>query len=152
MPPVTVERAFSSLIGEIEWGEMIKRGLIWCLPHGSTSRCEILPVQARRSSVPRRSPSWTSGCEGLETRGCSCKCQWDMRIVPWLLFQLFKPWGHFCKTSSVGARGRAYACWWADFGQFRSRSVHAFSFFFSVSVKEFLENCRKMLKIPDQFC
>jgi hypothetical protein len=27
-----------------------------------------------------------------------------------------------------------------------------FSFSFSARVKEFLENCRKMLKIPDQFC
>jgi hypothetical protein len=38
---------------------------------------------------------------------------------------------------------------WASSG---SELFMLFPFSFSVRVKEFLENCRKMIKIPDQFC
>jgi hypothetical protein len=45
----------------------------------------------------------------------------------------------------------AFCLGWADLGQFRSRSVDSFSFSFSTRIKGFLENCRKMLKMQDQF-
>jgi hypothetical protein len=37
-------------------------------------------------------------------------------------------------------------------GWFRSNTVHAFSFSFSAKSKKYLENCRKILKMQDQFC
>jgi hypothetical protein len=40
----------------------------------------------------------------------------------------------------------------ADLGRFRSNTVHAFSFSFSARAKTILENCRKMIKTPNQFC
>jgi hypothetical protein len=36
-------------------------------------------------------------------------------------------------------------------GRFRSNTVHSFPFSFSVRAKEIIENCRKILKIPNQF-
>jgi hypothetical protein len=46
----------------------------------------------------------------------------------------------------------AFACSRADLGQFWPNTIHAFPFSFSARIIEFLENCRKMLKIQDQFC
>jgi hypothetical protein len=46
----------------------------------------------------------------------------------------------------AGARGGAFACSQADLGQFRPSTIHNFSFSFSSTVREFIENCRKNAK------
>jgi hypothetical protein len=51
-------------------------------------------------------------------------------------------------------RGRAWACFypsWAGSGRIQPRTVHRFPFSFSARAKEILENCRKILKMLDQF-
>jgi hypothetical protein len=63
------------------------------------------------------------------------------------LYRNFKPLGF---PAQNGQRRRAFAIIWADSGQIRPRTIAPFSF--SSGLKEFLENYRKMLKTPDQFC
>jgi hypothetical protein len=58
--------------------------------------------------------------------------------------------GPFNKTGSAGARVFAWA--WVVLGQFRLSIIHVFPFSFSARVREFIENCRKMLKMQDKFC
>jgi hypothetical protein len=58
--------------------------------------------------------------------------------------------GTFRKTGSAGAR--VFAWTWVVLGQFRPSTIHVFPFSFSARIREFLENCRKMLKMQDQFC
>jgi hypothetical protein len=50
-----------------------------------------------------------------------------------------------------GQRGRAFASEWADLVQIQPNPVAFFPFSYSSGLREFLENYRKMLKIPDQF-
>jgi hypothetical protein len=52
-------------------------------------------------------------------------------------------------ATRAGARSPRF---WADLDQVQPSTVHSFSFSFSSELREFLENYRKMLKIPDQFC
>jgi hypothetical protein len=65
------------------------------------------------------------------------------------LVRNFKPSGF---PAQNGQRGRAFANEWADSGQIQPNPVASFLFSFSSRLREFLENYRKMLKIPDQFC
>jgi hypothetical protein len=50
-------------------------------------------------------------------------------------------------ATRAGARSPRF---WADLDQIQPSIVHSFSFF--SGLREFLENYRKMLKIPNQFC
>jgi hypothetical protein len=63
-----------------------------------------------------------------------------------------RQWWPLCKFASEGARAGAFLLSWADLGQIQPNTVHTFSFSFSTTAKEILENCRKMLKMQDQFC
>jgi hypothetical protein len=69
--------------------------------------------------------------------------------VRWALTKLIKMTGVFLQNL-LG--GRASASVWADSGQFKHSPVAPFSFSFSTGLRKFLENCRKMLKILNQFC
>jgi hypothetical protein len=40
-----------------------------------------------------------------------------------------------------------FPCSRADLGQFRPSTIHAFPFSISSRIREFLENCKKMIKI-----
>jgi hypothetical protein len=62
------------------------------------------------------------------------------------------PEGFGAKQSRGRAHAGAFACLRAGLGQFRPSTIHVFPFSFSSRVREFLENCSKMLKIEDQFC
>jgi hypothetical protein len=50
----------------------------------------------------------------------------------------------------VGARAGAFCLYWAGSGLIQPNTFDSFSF--SSRIREFIENCRKMLKISDQFC
>jgi hypothetical protein len=52
----------------------------------------------------------------------------------------------------VGARAGAFCLSWAVSGQNEPSTVDPFSFSFSARIREFLKNCRKLLKIQYQFC
>jgi hypothetical protein len=51
--------------------------------------------------------------------------------------------GSLCKLSTADA----FAYSRANLGQFQPVTIHCFSFSFSTRIREFIENCRKMLKI-----
>jgi hypothetical protein len=57
--------------------------------------------------------------------------------------------GALCKSTNAGAFSPVDGPTWAGSGPALFLS---FSFSFSTRAKEILENCRKMLKIQDQFC
>jgi hypothetical protein len=57
------------------------------------------------------------------------------------------PEGLDAKPSRGRAHGGTFACSRDDLGQFRSSTIHVFPFSFSSRVREFIENCRKILKI-----
>jgi hypothetical protein len=67
-------------------------------------------------------------------------------------FGLFKKPGSSVQNSRAGARAGTFCLDWAGSGQIQPITVSSFSFSFSARIREFLENCRKMLKIQDQFC
>lgn len=73
-------------------------------------------------------------------------------IVPRPHFRLFKKPGLFLQKSTRARVGAHFCCYWADLGQIWSNTIHSFSFSFSARAKTIPENCRKMLKIQDQFC
>jgi hypothetical protein len=91
-------------------------------------------------------------CEEIERRGPFRKASLTQLNSVWVSSVVIQTegWG-FCKTGSAGARAGAFLLWWAGLGRFGSNTVHTFSFSFSARAKEILENCRKMIKIPDQF-
>jgi hypothetical protein len=70
-------------------------------------------------------------------------------ISRWTLFKLFKTTRTFSQDRQ---RGRAFASEWANSGQIQPNPIASFTFSFSSGLRGFLENYRKMLKIPDQFC
>jgi hypothetical protein len=59
------------------------------------------------------------------------------------------PLGKMDTATRAGARSPHF---WADLDQIQPSTIHIFSFSFSSRLREFLENYRKLLKIPDQFC
>jgi hypothetical protein len=61
------------------------------------------------------------------------------------------PEGLSAKLTRGRAHAGAFAYSRADLGQFRPSTIHVFLFSFSSRVREFIENCRKMVKIQDQF-
>jgi hypothetical protein len=67
-------------------------------------------------------------------------------------FGLFKKLGSSVQNWHHG-RGRVFSpghgLYWASFGPVL---FMFFLFLFSSRVREFIENCRKMLKMQDQFC
>jgi hypothetical protein len=67
-------------------------------------------------------------------------------------FKLFKSAGAFLQGRQCGrACAGAFCLSWDSLGQFQSRTIDSFSFSFSARIKGFLETCRKMLKMQDQF-
>jgi hypothetical protein len=91
--------------------------------------------------------------EEIELEGHFCIMSATLEIIPGTLSKLFKIERAFLQRQHRG-RGHACAsvCCWAGLGRFRPSTVEYFSFSFSTRAKEILENCRKMLKIQDQFC
>jgi hypothetical protein len=94
---------------------------------------------------------WSRGWvrEETELEGGFCKVSATQGIARWTPFKLFKTTRTFSQDRQ---RGRAFASEWADSGQIQPNPVASFPFSFSSRLREFLENYRKMLKIPDQFC
>jgi hypothetical protein len=88
---------------------MLGRGLIWCLPLGSTGSCVNPPAQAHRSSSPRCSSSWTSGGEGIELGGGSCKLSATPENSASAHFRLSRMLWVFLQSRHGRARGRASA-------------------------------------------
>jgi hypothetical protein len=62
------------------------------------------------------------------------------------------PEGLSAKPSRGRVHAGAFAYSRADLGQFWPNTIHTFPFSFSARIKELLENCRKILKMQDQFC
>jgi hypothetical protein len=60
--------------------------------------------------------------------------------------------GPLRKMDTATRAGARYPLFWADLDQIQPSTIHSFSFSFSSGLREFLENYRKMLKIPNQFC
>jgi hypothetical protein len=56
------------------------------------------------------------------------------------------------KVVNAGTGACVFAWAWVVLGQFQPNTIHAFPFSFSIRIREFIENCTKMLKILDQFC
>jgi hypothetical protein len=93
-------------------------------------------------------PPWTQDGKETELEGGFCKVSVTQGIARWTLFKLFKMIRTFSQEQQ---HGRAFASVWADSGQFQPNPVAYFPLSFSSGLREFLENYRKMLKIPDQF-
>jgi hypothetical protein len=55
--------------------------------------------------------------------------------------------GPLRKVVTAGARVGAFACPRADLGQFQPITAYCFPFSFSARIREFIKNCREMLKI-----
>jgi hypothetical protein len=67
-------------------------------------------------------------------------------------FGLFKRSGSSLQSQHEGARGGAFCRCSAGSGQIQPNPVHVFPFSFSARIREFLGNCRKMIKMRDLFC
>jgi hypothetical protein len=96
----------------------------------------------------RRGSALDQNGEGIELEGGFCNVSVTQEIVRWALIKLIKTSRAFLQNL---LRGRAFANAWADSGQFKPSPVVPFSFSFSSGLRKFLKNCRKMLKIPNQF-
>jgi hypothetical protein len=57
--------------------------------------------------------------------------------------------GPLCNTASSGACAGTFPRSWADSGSFEPVTIYSFSFSFSVRLKKFIENSRKMIKSWD---
>jgi hypothetical protein len=117
-------------------------------------------VSAAREPQPLRYPtgvgspefdqscsSWTLICEEFERGGVHCKLSVTREIVQGTQFWLFQKMGLFLQS----LRGRAFAGSGPTWARFGPTLFKTFSFSFSTKVKTILENCRKILKMSNQF-
>jgi hypothetical protein len=86
--------------------------------------------------------------EEIELEGYFCKMSVTLGIVRGTLFKLFKTSGAFSQSQHCGRAPVFPFCRPVGLNS----AQHCSYFSFSNRVGEFIENCRKMLKIQDQFC
>jgi hypothetical protein len=109
-----------------------------------SGRRRLTGVQPRADS-----PSWTSACEEKELGGGFCKVSATASNSVLGSFGLYKKIGSFLQSLHARALSSSNGLTWASFGP---ELFISFLFSFSPRAKEILENCRKMIKIQDQFC
>jgi hypothetical protein len=106
-------------------------------------------VGARISAVRRRGlrdvKRWKRG--GVFASVSETEKQWEGFFIEILNCQ-----GSLRKTDRAGARAGEFCLCLAVTSWNEPNPVAYFPFSFSSGLREFLENYRKMLKIPDQFC
>jgi hypothetical protein len=74
-------------------------------------------------------------------------------IVRWTPFKLFKTSRAFLQDQQRGrGRARAFPLLQAGWAEISPTLFIIFPFSFSVKIREFIENYRKMLKMQVQFC
>jgi hypothetical protein len=100
-------------------------------------------------------PPWTQRGEETERRWVFAKVSETVNSSLGFFTNYLNNQGYSRKRTDragVGARAGEFCLCWAGSGQIQPITVGSFPFSFSARIREFLENCKNMLKMQDQFC
>jgi hypothetical protein len=117
------------------------------------SRRQPWPVRAASVMISEHTMVRDLFSEETKFQGPLCKLSVTLKRFCRAFYKLVKTSGAFLQNSHAGACARGHVpvpCVdWAGFGP---RLFIPFSFSFSARAKTILENCRKMVKMSNQFC
>jgi hypothetical protein len=148
---VTVARNIWLAVPEINLGDTFTRSWIWFRPKKDAVPRVNRSVRGLAGALSRCSPSRISQCKEIEVRGHFCKMSATELIVFGLLRVIQKPWGLFRKTANAGAGVPRFSVWLGRLGWMQPSTVQSFHFSFSVQLWKSVKNCRKILKLWNQF-